>query len=87
DLLDEPIAIVEGFNSYFSYSRGRNGYSGVATFCRDSAAPFSAEEGLSGILANQSGTPAWCTLGEFSDEELKALDGEGRAVITKHRIR
>lgn len=28
DLLDERIAIVDGYNSYFSYSRGRSGYSG-----------------------------------------------------------
>ncbi|XP_038638211.1 DNA-(apurinic or apyrimidinic site) lyase 2, partial [Scyliorhinus canicula] len=69
------------------FKKGSRDNPGVATFCRDSAVPLSAEEGLSGILANQSGTPAWCTLGGFSDEELKALDGEGRAVITKHRIR
>ncbi|XP_078088248.1 DNA-(apurinic or apyrimidinic site) endonuclease 2 [Mustelus asterias] len=87
DLLDEPTAVVQGFNSYFSYSRGRSGYSGVATFCKDSVIPFAAEEGLSGILANQGGTPASCVLEGFSDEELRALDGEGRAMITKHRIR
>lgn len=28
DLLDERTAIVDGYNSYFSYSRGRSGYSG-----------------------------------------------------------
>ncbi|XP_048449371.1 DNA-(apurinic or apyrimidinic site) endonuclease 2-like [Rhincodon typus] len=28
ELLDEPTAIVDGFNSYFSYSRRRRGYSG-----------------------------------------------------------
>ncbi|XP_041037433.1 DNA-(apurinic or apyrimidinic site) lyase 2 [Carcharodon carcharias] len=87
DLLDEPTAIVEGFNSYFSYSRGRTGYSGVATFCTDSAVPFAAEEGLSGILANPNGAPASRGLEGFSDEELRALDGEGRALITQHRIR
>ncbi|KAK2851731.1 hypothetical protein Q5P01_008007 [Channa striata] len=45
DLLDERTAIVDGYNSYFSYSRGRSGYSGVATYCKDSATPFAAEEG------------------------------------------
>ncbi|KAF4072250.1 hypothetical protein AMELA_G00260900 [Ameiurus melas] len=48
DLLDERTAIVDGYNSYFSFSRGRTGYSGVATFCKDSATPFAAEEGLTG---------------------------------------
>ena len=28
DLLDERTAIVEGYNSYFSFSKGRSGYSG-----------------------------------------------------------
>lgn len=28
DLLDERTAIVDGYNSYFSFSRGRTGYSG-----------------------------------------------------------
>ncbi|XP_078394098.1 DNA-(apurinic or apyrimidinic site) endonuclease 2, partial [Cetorhinus maximus] len=59
----------------------------VATFCTDDAVPFAAEEGLSGILANPNGAAASCGLEGFSDEELRALDGEGRALITKHRIR
>ena len=29
DQLDEPTAIVEGYNSYFSFSRKRSGYSGT----------------------------------------------------------
>lgn len=29
DLLDERTAIVDGYNSYFSFSRGRSGYSGL----------------------------------------------------------
>lgn len=28
DLLDERTAVVDGYNSYFSFSRGRSGYSG-----------------------------------------------------------
>lgn len=28
DMLDEPTAIVEGYNSYFSFSKKRSGYSG-----------------------------------------------------------
>lgn len=27
-MLDEPTAIVEGYNSYFSFSKKRSGYSG-----------------------------------------------------------
>uniref|UniRef100_H2ZU97 DNA-(apurinic or apyrimidinic site) endonuclease 2 n=1 Tax=Latimeria chalumnae TaxID=7897 RepID=H2ZU97_LATCH len=32
DLLDEPTAIVDGYSSYFSFSRGRSGYSGKGMY-------------------------------------------------------
>ncbi|XP_075041041.1 DNA-(apurinic or apyrimidinic site) endonuclease 2 isoform X2 [Mixophyes fleayi] len=87
DLLDEPTAIVEGYNSYFSFSRARSGYSGVATFCKNSTTPQAAEEGLSGQLTNQKGSVGcYGSTEEFSEEELLSLDQEGRAVITQHRI-
>ncbi|KAK6308213.1 hypothetical protein J4Q44_G00214840 [Coregonus suidteri] len=81
DLLDERTAIVEGYNSYFSFSRGRSGYSGVATYCKDSATPFAAEEGLTGLLTtNHEGTiGCYGDPREFSSEELQLLDNEGRA--------
>ncbi|CDQ79269.1 unnamed protein product [Oncorhynchus mykiss] len=88
DLLDERTAIVEGYNSYFSFSRGRSGYSGVATYCKDSATPFAAEEGLTGLLTtNPKGTiGCYGDSSEFSSEELQLLDNEGRAVLTQHRV-
>uniref|UniRef100_W5KJ65 DNA-(apurinic or apyrimidinic site) endonuclease n=1 Tax=Astyanax mexicanus TaxID=7994 RepID=W5KJ65_ASTMX len=87
DLLDERTAVVDGYNSYFSFSRGRSGYSGVATFCKDSATPFAAEEGLTGLLVN-NGEAVGCYGDQtaFSTEELQSLDGEGRAVITQHKL-
>ncbi|XP_054465702.1 DNA-(apurinic or apyrimidinic site) lyase 2 [Anoplopoma fimbria] len=87
DLLDERTAIVDGYNSYFSFSRGRSGYSGVATYCKDSATPFAAEEGLTGLLTNHEGAVGcYGDQNEFCSEELQLLDNEGRAVITQHRI-
>ncbi|XP_029910966.1 DNA-(apurinic or apyrimidinic site) endonuclease 2 [Myripristis murdjan] len=87
DLLDERTAIVDGYSSYFSFSRGRSGYSGVATYCKDSATPFAAEEGLTGLLTTHDDkVGCYGDLTEFSDEELQLLDNEGRAVITQHRI-
>ncbi|XP_029362084.1 DNA-(apurinic or apyrimidinic site) endonuclease 2 [Echeneis naucrates] len=87
DLLDERTAIVDGYNSYFSYSRGRSGYSGVATYCKDSATPFAAEEGLTGLLTNHQGAiGCYGDHTKFSEEELLLLDNEGRAVITQHRV-
>ncbi|XP_059916014.1 DNA-(apurinic or apyrimidinic site) lyase 2 [Gadus macrocephalus] len=86
DLLDERTAVVEGYNSYFSFSRGRSGYSGVATYCKDSVAPFAAEEGLTGLLTNHEGAVGcYGDPMEFCDDELQLLDNEGRAVITQHQ--
>ncbi|KAM4737503.1 DNA-(apurinic or apyrimidinic site) endonuclease 2 [Anableps anableps] len=87
DLLDERTAIVDGYNSYFSYSRGRSGYSGVATYCRDNATPSAAEEGLTGLLTNhERAIGCYGDHADFSSEELQLLDNEGRAVITQHKI-
>jgi len=88
DMLTEPLALVSGYSSYYSFSRGRAGYSGVATYVRNDCTPLAAEEGITGLL----GLPDSVVGGtdqlsiEFSQEELKSLDGEGRCVITKHRI-
>ncbi|XP_053148688.1 DNA-(apurinic or apyrimidinic site) endonuclease 2 [Hemicordylus capensis] len=88
DLLEEPLAIVEGYNSYFSFSRTRSGYSGVATFCKVCATPEAAEEGLSGLLTKQEGAVGcYGDTQDFTPEELQALDSEGRTVLTRHRIR
>ncbi|KAK3103577.1 hypothetical protein FSP39_020315 [Pinctada imbricata] len=89
DMLDEPTAIVEGYNSYFAFSRKRSGYSGVATFCKDSATPVKAEEGLGSHLCSKNDgiVGYYGDTTEFDDEELESLDAEGRAVITQHKIR
>ncbi|XP_078730187.1 DNA-(apurinic or apyrimidinic site) endonuclease 2 [Lampetra fluviatilis] len=96
DLLDEPTAVVDGYNAYFSFSRVRSGYSGVATYCRDVATPLAAEEGLSGLLRGASGrrddgsdgsVGCYGDTSEFTADELQALDAEGRAVVTQHRVR
>ncbi|KAJ8302012.1 hypothetical protein KUTeg_020999 [Tegillarca granosa] len=89
DQLDEPSAIVEGYNSYFSFSRKRSGYSGVATFCKNTAVPIKAEEGLTDLLNPKQDGKVGCygNVSEFTDEELESLDAEGRSLITQHRIR
>ncbi|XP_045164855.2 DNA-(apurinic or apyrimidinic site) endonuclease 2-like isoform X2 [Mercenaria mercenaria] len=89
DMLDEPTAIVDGYNSYYSFSRKRSGYSGTANFCRDSVTPVCAEEGLAGTLTvSETGSVGnYGNQTTFSDDELKDLDAEGRTVITQHRIR
>ena len=133
DNLDEATAFVEGFTSYFSFSRKRTGYSGekklvvrnlnfllpcipligqgcilihltiaehlvfnvnfiigVATFCKPEFTPSRCEEGLSGTLPSAEFDDAVGHLDgiedEFSPEELRLLDNEGRCVITCHQL-
>lgn len=90
DQLDENTALEEGFNSYFAFSRKRSGYSGVATFCRDSFTPCRAEEGLAGTLPSSNFKDSIGHYGqienEFSWGERKELDSEGRSVLTQHEV-
>ena len=89
-MLDEPTAFIDGYTSYFAFSRKRTGYSGVATYCKSEYLPIKAEEGLGGTLPSANNKDS---VGhtehlnvEFSYEELKSLDAEGRCVITVHKI-
>jgi AP endonuclease-2 len=89
-MLDEPTAFIDGYTSYFSFSRKKTGYSGVATFCKTDFTPIQAGEGLGSTLPSSSNSDnIGCNeniLQEFSLEELKSLDSEGRCVITQHQI-
>ncbi|KAM4663351.1 DNA-(apurinic or apyrimidinic site) endonuclease 2 [Discoglossus pictus] len=67
--------------------RGQTPKIRVATFCKNTATPWAAEEGLSGLLTNHKGNiGCYGDTEEFSEEELHSLDQEGRAVLTQHRI-
>ena len=82
-MLTESVAILPNFSSYFSFSRLRSGYSGVATYCRASTTPVQAQSGLTqGEISPGSEQLRL----EFSGEELKSLDSEGRCVITRHQV-
>ncbi|XP_022082585.1 DNA-(apurinic or apyrimidinic site) lyase 2-like [Acanthaster planci] len=88
DLLDDAIVNVDGYSSYFSFSRKRTGYSGVATYCRNSVTPSRAEEGLTGRLAKGSDDiGCYGNQTSFTNEELQSLDSEGRAIVTQHTIK
>jgi len=89
DMLTEPLAIIPGYTSYYAFSRGRQGYSGVATYVRYGSTPSAAEEGITGHLVKgetEIGGTDHLHI-EFTQEELKSLDAEGRCVITKHQIK
>ena len=43
--LAEEYARIDGYHTFYSWSRLRQGYSGVAIFCKTSLSPIRAEEG------------------------------------------
>uniref|UniRef100_A0A914UXE1 DNA-(apurinic or apyrimidinic site) endonuclease n=1 Tax=Plectus sambesii TaxID=2011161 RepID=A0A914UXE1_9BILA len=85
DALSTDIAVVDGYNAYFSCSRStRAGYSGVATYCKDDCKPVAAEEGLTDWTNDQlRPSSVGCYSDDTDDIDLKALDSEGRAVLTE----
>ena len=48
--------------------------------------PIAAEEGLSDVLTPQPSIGSYGSNTDFSPEELEALDGEGRTILTEHRL-
>ncbi|CAF0776501.1 unnamed protein product [Didymodactylos carnosus] len=90
DALPEDYAIVDGYHSFYSYSRLRTGYSGVATFCKYNFSPSRAEEGLSGRfvrhLTDKLGGDYSILDQLLNEEDLVTLDKEGRTVVTEHRL-
>lgn len=70
------MAIVPGYNAYFSFSKVKLGYSGVAVYIKDHIPlPIQAYEGITGILSQEKdfvydlNTPA------------HILDAEGRCLV------
>eukprot|EP00088_Acartia_fossae_P067981 TRINITY_DN853_c0_g1_i3.p1 TRINITY_DN853_c0_g1~~TRINITY_DN853_c0_g1_i3.p1 ORF type:complete len:534 (-),score=82.79 TRINITY_DN853_c0_g1_i3:10-1611(-) len=88
DMLPEPLAIIPGYTSYYTFTRNSTAYSGVATYVRNSCTPIAAEDGITGYLSKTESTIGGTDLinQEFTQEEMKSLDAEGRCVITKHKI-
>ena len=90
DMLTSDFALIEGYNSYFSFSQKRAGYSGVVTFCKNAASPIKAQTGLSDGYENDAGNTAVGCYGNlsslFTGDRLKEMDAEGRTVITQHQF-
>ncbi|KAK8756915.1 hypothetical protein V5799_000383 [Amblyomma americanum] len=89
-VLEEKWAIVDGYSAYFSFPRYQSGYSGVATFCKDSCRPFAAEEGLTSAWSSPQccdNVACYGDVSAFDSKFLGTVDGEGRAVLTLHHAK
>ncbi|KAH0451084.1 hypothetical protein IEQ34_021776 [Dendrobium chrysotoxum] len=92
--LSVDVTMAEGYEAFFSCTRtsskGRLGYSGVATFCRVSSAfstkevalPVAAEEGFTGLL--ESSKMQDTVVSDLFIE--KSLHGEGIEHVTKDTL-
>ncbi|XP_003744688.1 DNA-(apurinic or apyrimidinic site) lyase 2 [Galendromus occidentalis] len=88
--LEEDLACVPGYNSYFAFPRLLTGYSGVATYCSDNVRPFAANESLlacesDGINEMDELTDVPDPLEEnafLSQKEILNVDSEGRTLVT-----
>ncbi|XP_066932993.1 DNA-(apurinic or apyrimidinic site) endonuclease 2-like [Clytia hemisphaerica] len=91
NLLTTDIGNIDEYLAFFSFSKKRSGYSGVVTYCKKSCCPVAAEEGITGVLCSTEKTQS---IGyyptsfhdEFTTQELKDLDSEGRVIITEHKL-
>ncbi|KAJ8102857.1 Endonuclease/exonuclease/phosphatase [Lipomyces tetrasporus] len=93
--IEESMAIVPGFESFFSFSRYKKGYSGVAVYTRNAVCrPFKAEEGITGCLEScdigSNGRKASyreleSSIGGYdyliNSSEGQEIDSEGRTVV------
>lgn len=83
--ITKDLALVPHFNSYFSCSQVRKGYSGVAFYVRDTIRVYKAEEGLTGML--MTGPPGNRTPYKYSANSLEELVyPEGISEIQGRRI-
>ncbi|KAG0250084.1 Class II abasic (AP) endonuclease [Mortierella polycephala] len=56
--LDTDIALVPGYDSYWSFHRTKSGYSGVVIYVKDHIKLLATEEGISGVLSGNISVPS-----------------------------
>jgi AP endonuclease-2 len=89
--VEEWMAFVPNYSSYFSFPKHRTGYSGVVSYCEESIRPFGVEDSLikwDEIISESD--ESFELSNSFSESQtksdLKNLDSEGRVIISKHLI-
>ncbi|GMH41645.1 hypothetical protein BSKO_09555 [Bryopsis sp. KO-2023] len=77
--LDRDLALVDGWESFFSFCTTKTGYSGVATFCRKGiCVPLTCGASLHNSSLRVDALEA------VDLEEIAELDSEGRFLATDH---
>ncbi|CAF0945591.1 unnamed protein product [Rotaria sordida] len=84
--LAETYARIDGYHTFYSWSRLRQGYSGVAIFCKNFLTPIRAEEGLAGKLHTTIDDSLGGEYPSMDENDLLAIDREGRAIMTEHEL-
>ncbi|KAF9317669.1 Class II abasic (AP) endonuclease [Podila horticola] len=75
--LESDLALVPGYNSYWSFHRTKSGYSGVAIYVKDHIKLLAAEEGISGVLSGNL-SPPMLTSPIFTPGTQLDLDLDGK---------
>ncbi|KAK3848541.1 MAG: Endonuclease/exonuclease/phosphatase [Linnemannia gamsii] len=78
--LDTDLALVPGYDSYWSFHRTKSGYSGVVIYIKDHIKLLGAEEGISGILSGYISAP----LLSNRSVEQNSIDGDGESERDEH---
>ncbi|KAF9355655.1 Class II abasic (AP) endonuclease [Mortierella sp. AD094] len=55
--LESDLALVPGYDSYWSFHRTKSGYSGVVIYVKDHIKLLAAEEGISGVISGNITSP------------------------------
>ncbi|TPX38831.1 hypothetical protein SeLEV6574_g07595 [Synchytrium endobioticum] len=87
--ITSEIALVPGFDSYFSISKKRQGYSGTTTYTKQEVGAVDAVEGILGCLEPETTShrlEVLTAVHDLTEQHLLRLDAEGRIVVTDHRL-
>lgn len=77
--ITRDMALVPGYDAYFSFSKAKLGYSGVCVYVKSElGVPKASLEGITGILQNR---PFDVDFLSTLQTPADALDGEGRCII------
>ena len=79
--LTRDMALVPGYDAYFSFSKVKLGYSGVGVYVKQPLKPVWIEEGITGVLNTRIHDSEFEPFLDTLTTDTRALDAEGRCII------